>query len=330
MLNIHLPYKDIAKIGVIFPKTGKAMNLNTACQISDADIIINGGTFDMEHPEKLDSGLKVDGNYRQRREQHGIGINSTGKAEWSYAGTWVPTWFGMYRTGWLNREVKGTPITDVRGRTAIGYNESGITLLCLRDGTSEASKTSPMFTKYFTNCTAAINLDGGGSVQYHTPIEHHSTGRPLPYFIGVWLTPEGRKRLFEGEAYKVDVKTSLRIRKTPSALGAIVGSYKGGDVVHVTAKQNGWAHTERGWVSMQYLAPATDSVPAVNGETYEVFNVVTYLAVRDRAKSSGYKELGKLKRGDRVQVVGFDGNYAKIILDGGYGYVTKSYVRKQQ
>lgn len=313
MLNIHIPYEGIKKIGVIFPSVGKTMTLNTACQISDADIIINGGTFDMARPEKLDSGLKVDGSYRQRREQHGIGINSEGKAEWSYAGTWVPTWFGMYRTGWLNREVKGTPITDVRGRTAIGYNESGITLLCLRDGTSEASKTSPMFTKYFTNCTAAINLDGGGSVQYHTPTEHHSTGRP---------------RLFEGETYKVDVKTSLRIRKTPSALGAIVGSYKGGDVVHVTAKQNGWAQTERGWVSTQYLVPSTETSPAAQGDTYEVFNVITYLAVRDQAKASGYKELGKLKRGERIQVVGFDGNYAKIAFGTGYAYVTKAYVKK--
>lgn len=328
MLNIHLPYKDIVKVGVIFPRSGKSMTLNTACQISDADIIINGGTFVGSYD--LDSGLKVSGVYRKRAEQFGIGIRADGRAEWSYAGTWTPDWFGMYHTGWYKRTVQGIPITNKRGRTAIGYNESGITLLCLRDGTSEASKTTPMFTKYFADCTAAINLDGGGSTQYHTPIEHHSTGRPLPYFIGVWLTPDGRKRLFEGETYRVTAKTSLRIRKTPSALGAVVGSYKCGDIVHVTSKQNGWAHTERGWVSMQYLAPTADSTPTVKGETYEVFNVVTYLAVRDRAKSSGYKELGKLKRGDRVQVVGFEGNYAKIILDGGYGYVTKSYVRKQQ
>ncbi len=320
MLNLNIPFDGIAKIAPVFPRNGaKSMTLSNCVSWCDADIILNGGTFAFG-TYTLDSGLKADGKYLCRREQYGLGVTGS-KIEWSYGGTWSPTWFGMYRTGWYKGRVQGTPIGDKRGRAMMGYIGDTLRLIWLEDGTKEASPTTKAFQTYFADADAAINLDGGGSVQYHTPIQHHSTGRALPYFIGIWLTPDARRRLFEGDAYRVSVKSgsSLRIRKTASAFGAVVGIYKRGDIVHVTERKGNWGHTEKGWCSMQYLERVASSV---------VCNVFSWLSVRSKPAMSGYTEIGRLHSGDVVQVVGTRGNYAKIIYGGGYGYVTRAYLRR--
>lgn len=61
--------------------------------------------------------------------------------------------------------------------------------------------------------------------------------------------------------------------------------------------------------------------------SFQVFNVRTYLAVRDKP-SLVYKELGRLHTGDVVQVRAWSGNYAEIDYHGRNAYVTGKYIRR--
>ncbi|GBC63203.1 hypothetical protein DENIS_4197 [Desulfonema ishimotonii] len=56
------------------------------------------------------------------------------------------------------------------------------------------------------------------------------------------------------DGYRVDA-TSLNIRNTASAESEKTGRYLRGNVVHALQKKDGWAQTDRGWVSLEYLKP---------------------------------------------------------------------------
>ena len=55
------------------------------------------------------------------------------------------------------------------------------------------------------------------------------------------------------KSYKVKVTASaLNVRKTASASGAKVGSYKKGTTVTIKAVKNGWGQTSKGWIKLSY------------------------------------------------------------------------------
>lgn len=151
------------------------------------DYLINGGSF--VSWTKLDSGLKLDGEPLMPRETHGLGIRADGKLEWSYGGKWTPSWMGYYRVGATGGEVYGKHLTDYRQRTGIGYTEDGIVLAA----TTVGMPTDAFARKYFADCTAWINLDGGTSTQWDAPSSRHTTDRNVPWYVAVWLNKDNNK-----------------------------------------------------------------------------------------------------------------------------------------
>lgn len=182
-LNARIPYSRIKRIAPVIALNKDESILDVAKR-TGCDYLINGGSF--VSWTKLDSGLKIDGEYLMPRETHGLGIRADGKLEWSYGGKWTPSWMGYYRVGAKGGEVYGKHLTDYRQRTGIGYTEDGIVLAA----TTVGMPTDAFARKYFEDCTAWINLDGGTSTQWDAPSSRHTTSRNVVWYVGVWLKPE--------------------------------------------------------------------------------------------------------------------------------------------
>lgn len=181
-LNAYIPYSRIARIAPVMAQPGESM-ASVAARVG-CDYIINGGTYSLASG-KLDSGLKIDDKYEAHREQYGIGIRrEDGRLEWSYAGTWCPTWFGMYAAGkGADGEIYGNHLKDRRQRTGIGYDANGVYLAAVTNGMT----TADFAAKYFAGCKAWINLDGGASTQWIAPDSRYISSRKVRWYICVWL-----------------------------------------------------------------------------------------------------------------------------------------------
>lgn len=185
-LNARIPYSQIKRIAPVMALNKDESILDVAKR-TGCDYLINGGSF--VSWTKLDSGLKLDGEPLMPRETHGLGIRADGKLEWSYGGKWTPSWMGYYRVGATGGEVYGKHLTDYRQRTGIGYTEDGIVLAA----TTVGMPTDAFARKYFADCTAWINLDGGTSTQWDAPSSRHTTDRNVPWYVAVWLNKDNNK-----------------------------------------------------------------------------------------------------------------------------------------
>lgn len=185
-LNEYIPYCRIKRIAPVMALNKDESILDVAKR-TGCDYLINGGSF--VSWTKLDSGLKLDGEPLMPRETHGLGIRADGKLEWSYGGKWTPSWMGYYRVGATGGEVYGKHLTDYRQRTGIGYTEDGIVLAA----TTVGMPTDAFARKYFADCTAWINLDGGTSTQWDAPSSRHTTDRNVPWYVAVWLNKDNNK-----------------------------------------------------------------------------------------------------------------------------------------
>ena len=108
----------------------------------------------------------------------------------------------------------------------------------------------------FINCGAkdAINLDGGGSTQFYSPNGSCDTGRAVRGFIAVWIKkPVVKNSTASADIRTVKVSSKLRIRKTPSILGAVTGWLYNGNKVEVLEVKGSWCRIAQGWVSATYL-----------------------------------------------------------------------------
>lgn len=187
-LNVHIPYERIARIAPVMALS-KDENMAAVKKRVRCDYIINGGTYDMDEIRALDSGLKIDREYRKEVEGFGLGIKADGKTvEWSYAGRWHPTWIGAYRISRGPDGVeRGKHITALKQeRTGMGYDNDGIVLAA----TTTKMTTKTFAAQYLSGCTAWINLDGGGSTQWIAPEDNHLSGRNVVWYVCVWLVKD--------------------------------------------------------------------------------------------------------------------------------------------
>lgn len=213
-LNVHIPYERIARIAPMMAEAGEGI-VSVAARVG-CDYIINGGTYDLVTREP-DSGLKIDGEYLMRREQHGLGIRADGRLEWSYAGTWCPTWMGYYSCGAVDGKLVGKHLNDRRQRTGVGITEDGIVLAA----TSGGMTTKDFAAKYFAGCTAWINLDGGASTQWVAPDGWYTTSRKVVWYLCVWLVKDEDK----GDDDRMETALPLKGAATITAAFGEKGTY---------------------------------------------------------------------------------------------------------
>lgn len=111
----------------------------------------------------------------------------------------------------------------------------------------------------------------------------------------------------------------LNYRKEANADSTSLGTYKKDDVVTVTEIAGNWGKTDKGWINLKY-AEMTASYATGTGEV-----TASKLNVRDKASTSG-KDLGTLKKGDKVTILAVSGNWGKIDYNGVTGWVSMKYI----
>ena len=115
----------------------------------------------------------------------------------------------------------------------------------------------------------------------------------------------------------------LNLRVGPGLDYGIMGSLPRGTNVELVSSENGWAKIK--YSGKLYYVKA-DYVEAVSAEVVKLATVTPKIGlnVRSSADLSGGK-LGALPYGTTVQIIGTEGDWYKIIYQGGYGYVYAKY-----
>lgn len=125
----------------------------------------------------------------------------------------------------------------------------------------------------------------------------------------------------------VNVSSVLRIRKSASTDSAVLGSIRNGVTFDIISKNGSWYNIKynglTGYVHGDYVKEITSS--SVVLKKGKVYNVSTNLRVR-RGASLNSSILGYLTNNTEVNIVGDEGEWYKIQYNGGYGYVSKSYI----
>lgn len=149
-----------------------------------------------------------------------------------------------------------------RGRSAMGLKAGALCLYCSSDGTADAKTPEQLREElYALGWESAIMLDGGGSSQCDFDGQTITASRKVHNWICVHLKNDKEDKPM-GSKYQVTPSIGVNIRSGPGTGYGKVGAYPCGTVVEVTATQDGWGQTAKGWISMDYVQ-ALESVQRV-------------------------------------------------------------------
>ena len=260
-----VPQSDIEYVGYFYGVNGSESIKSAYSRMKKfrgraPDFFFNAELFDNK-TRKPTSDVVADGKIHKLTETYGIAFPNNTKAVFSYknnvgAKDYVGAYPVLVRNGKLETSVPaGT--SGSRGRTAIGVDNNSLYIALIPDGANDV--TLSQLRTEFIKCGAdnAINLDGGGSTQFYAPNGNCYTGRPVRGFIAVWLkkpnVPKPTPTPTKTDIRTVKVNSKLRIRKTPSLLGSVVGWLYNGNKVEVLETKGSWCRIAQGWVSSTYL-----------------------------------------------------------------------------
>lgn len=131
--------------------------------------------------------------------------------------------------------------------------------------------------------------------------------------------------------------TTLNVRSGPSTSDNLIGTLKKGDKVYVIEQlSNGWSKIKfegkTAYVSSQYLAKETSPTPIPTPPPTTSTTMkcnADILNVRSGPATS-YSVMGKLRKGDKVQVIeALSNGWSKIQFEGKVGYVSTEYLAKE-
>lgn len=119
----------------------------------------------------------------------------------------------------------------------------------------------------------------------------------------------------------------LNVRSGPGTNNKIIGNLKNGAKVNVLEEKGEWYKIEYGknygYVSAQYIS-LENSKPNVSGNS----KIVTASVLNVRAGAgTGYRTIGSLKNGTRVEVISSINGWYKIKYNNGIGYVSGRYLK---
>lgn len=258
-----IPQSEIEYIGYFYGTNGNE-NIKTAySRITKLrgrapDFFFNAELFNFK-TRKPASDVVDNGEIHRLTEGFGIAFPNNNKAVFSYknnvnAKDYIGAYPVLVRNGKAESSIpSGT--AGSRGRTAIGVNNDTLFVALVPDGNNDITLYG-LRTAFINNgADNAINLDGGGSTQYYSPNGNHYTGRNVRGFIGIWLKTKVTVKpvTIQKDIRTVKVNSKLRIRKTPSLLGTVVGSLSNGTKVEVLETKGSWCRIAQGWVSASYL-----------------------------------------------------------------------------
>ena len=275
-----VPQSDIEYIGYFYGKNGNENIKNAYSRMKtirgrEPDFFFNAELFDFRTRAAV-SDVVEDGKIHKLTETYGIAFPNNTKAVFSYknnvnAKDYVGAYPVLVRNGKAETSIpSGT--SGSRGRTAIGVSNNSLYIALIPDGANDLTLSQLRTAFIDAGAEHAINLDGGGSTQFYAPNGNCYTGRAVRGFIAVWLkqtttTAETKTTSTStskpaststAPAKKADIRTvkvntKLRIRKTPSFAGKVVGWLYNGNKVEVLETKGIWCRIAQGWVSSAYL-----------------------------------------------------------------------------
>ena len=120
----------------------------------------------------------------------------------------------------------------------------------------------------------------------------------------------------EDAAAGIVTTNDLNVRTGPGTSFKRVGSYMEEDTVEILAVVNGWGYTEKGWISMMYVAPA-EPVYATGNAT-----VIIGLNIREEPDPDSEK-IDAYKKGDRVVILDVQDGWGRTDK----GWINLAYVK---
>lgn len=151
------------------------------------------------------------------------------------------------------RDCKADTITTAKElnyrtrRTCLGINEAGtVFLVCVEAPGMNFGEMQRLFARL--GCSAAINLDGGGSTRLLINGKRKTknvTNRPVDsvFYVKLKFTP------WQGTV----TRSVLNLRSGPSARYELLGKLKKGASVTILQECDGWGRTQAGWVHLGYV-----------------------------------------------------------------------------
>lgn len=190
-LDVVFPFDKIKKVEC------KAYSTRTTAsnvqKQTGADLVINASIFDMGTGEILSKIVDNGHTYGKSAASWGLGFSSDG----SIVKTWdngqkCPNYIGPYSYAVVDSQVKdGLKETSYRGRMLIGITEKSLVVLGFDDSDpSRCGTTTACEGMLGRGCTFAINLDGGGSVQWASKNGDYGncySARKVPAFVCIYL-----------------------------------------------------------------------------------------------------------------------------------------------
>lgn len=194
-LDVKIPFSKIKKIQCYVNSNRSTAQIVQSS--TGADLVINTAIFDMGTNEILSRVVANGRTYGTKSSAAwGLGFNDDG----SVVKTWdngqnCPNYLGPYSYAVVDSKVNdGLHDKAYRGRMLIGITDDSLVVLGFDDSDSSRcdSKTAceGMLGR---GCTFAINMDGGGSVQWASKNNKYKTcfsGRKVPAFLCIYLKEE--------------------------------------------------------------------------------------------------------------------------------------------
>ncbi|MGL4873750.1 MAG: SH3 domain-containing protein [Clostridium sp.] len=155
------------------------------------------------------------------------------------------------------------------------------------------------------------------------------------------LNKNNSKNISDSTGTVINIKSNLRFRSGATTNSNVLGYFVDGQKVNVVGQANGWTKInyegQEGYVDSSYIKIGnsesgnevvnenndnTISMKALGG----VVNVETNLRIRSGATTNS-SIIGRLYEGDRVKIVGKDGDWYKIQTTNGTGFVCGDYIQ---
>ena len=161
-----IPFTDITACGVWHRGKMLLSSLDEAAAALGGDCyIINGGFFNASTGAPA-SAYSIDGaDYHTGGSQFGYAFFPDNTMRWTYLRSGGRDFIGAYPMYLSGGATAGIDDGKISARTTLGLSPNGVYI----GVESNITITSALNKAYDAGCLNAINLDGGGSSQYHLP-----------------------------------------------------------------------------------------------------------------------------------------------------------------
>lgn len=216
-LDVKIPFSKIKKIQCYVNSNRSTAQIVQSS--TGADLVINTAIFDMGTNEILSRVVANGRTYGTKSSAAwGLGFNENG----SVVKTWdngqnCPNYLGPYSYAVVDSKVNdGLNDKAYRGRMLVGITDDSLVVLGFDDSdSSRCSSKTACEGMLGRGCTFAINMDGGGSVQWASKNNKYKTcfsGRKVPAFLCIYLKEDTKEESTDVDDNKTESTGNKKLR----------------------------------------------------------------------------------------------------------------------